>query len=199
VRDWKEYVTNFGRRPLIIAIGIQREYATPGMPFFLSGIGESLENCRRIIRHARILGWPVAHVRDIQDGHLFNGDVTYSEFVEGFEPLPFEMVFTKSNFSGYSCSGFCNMMEKSRNSTAYIIGYISTICCLSTIVEGYHHGHLLSFVSDASLAKATARATEIEVHEFAVDVISNYADVVTTKELLSEAPLEFGHFARANQ
>ena len=40
--------------PLLIAIDIQREYITPGRPYCLNGVDESLENCRDILAHARL-------------------------------------------------------------------------------------------------------------------------------------------------
>ena len=49
--------------PLLIAIEIQREYTTKGRPYFMEGIDESLENCRKVLTHAREKNWTVAHVR----------------------------------------------------------------------------------------------------------------------------------------
>ena len=52
--------------PLLIAIDIQREYTPVGRPYYINGVEPSVENCRRILSHARDQRWPVAHVRHVQ-------------------------------------------------------------------------------------------------------------------------------------
>lgn len=171
--------------PLVVAIDIQREYTTKGRPFYLNGIEESLENCRAILSHARVQRWPVAHIRHIQKGHVFSDSNPCSRFVEGFEPFPHEFVFTKSNFSCYSCRGFEKFMEWSRADRIFVIGYNSLMCCLSTILDGYNRGHELTFVHDASLARPTPNADEFSAHLHATDIIGLYTDVVRTADVLA--------------
>ena len=180
-----------GETPLLIAIEIQREYTTPGRPYFMEGIDESLENCRRILAHARDQNWTVAHVRHEQPGSVFGQSHTATQFVKGFEPLPHEYLFTKGNFSCYSDPGFEKFMETSRPEQVYLIGYSSPMCCLSTIVEGYHRGHELSFVTDASLARATPNAEEKTAHMHATHIISFYANLVETSEVIGDASRGF--------
>ena len=122
--------------PLLVAIDIQREYTTQGRRYYINGVEPSLENCRKVLSHARGQRWPVAHVRHVQGGHLFNETMPYSRFVEGFEPLPHEFVFTKNNFSCYSNAAFSDLLESARRGTVYIIGYNSLMCCLSTSLYG---------------------------------------------------------------
>lgn len=170
--------------PMVVAIDIQREYTTPGRPFFLRGIDESLENCAAIIAHARCESWPIVHVRHVQDGHVFNEQTPFGRFVEGFEPRGSEMLFSKDKLSCYSNKGFAELMQWARSETVYVIGYNSIMCCLSTLVEAFHRGHRLNFVTDASLAKATAHASEDETHRIMTDVISIYANVVRTEDVI---------------
>ena len=176
-----------GATPLLVMIDVQREYVTSGRPFFLNHIGPSLENCRRLLAHARSYSWPVAHVRHVQNGHLFNGALPYSRFVDGFEPKPDEMVFTKGNLSCYSSDEFSRLMRSAQGERIYVAGYNSLMCCLSTIVEGFHRGHRMTFVSDASLARATKHADEVEAHLHATDIISIYADVVRTGDVVTKS------------
>ena len=176
-----------GDSPMLVMIDVQREYATPGRPFYLKEMAPSLENCRRLLAHARASSWPVAHVRHVQDGQLFNGALPSSRFIQGFEPKPDEMVFTKGNLSCYSNDEFSRLMRAACGDRVYIAGYNSLMCCLSTVVEGFHRGHRLTFVSDASLARATKHADELEAHLHATDIISIYAEVVNTLDVLSES------------
>jgi ureidoacrylate peracid hydrolase len=174
------------RTPILINIDIQREYTTPGRPFHLAGIEASLRNCRRLLRHARTNRWPVMHVRHVQTtGHLFGEGMEFSRFVEGFEPLPNEPVFTKSNLSCYSDEGFRRMMDGAHQDQVFVAGYNSLMCCLSTLVDAFHRGHRLHYVADASLARATRCADEAEAHRHATEILSIYADIVTTDEVLA--------------
>jgi ureidoacrylate peracid hydrolase len=184
--------------PLLIAIDIQREYITPGRPYCLNGVDESLENCRDILAHARARRWQIAHVRHVQPGPLFNENHAATQFVKGFEPLPHEYLFTKNNFSAYSNTGFARFMEHSRPEQVYIIGYNSLMCCLSTIIEGYHRGHELTFVKDASLARATPAANEAEAHVHATHIISFYANVMAADEVMGDVTAGYA-FQRAEQ
>lgn len=171
--------------PLLVAIDIQREYTTEGRPFYLKGIKESLGNCKAVLDHARAQRWPVAHVRHIQKGHVFSETNSCSMFVEGFEPLPHEFLFTKSNFTCYSCAGFANFMEWSQSDRIFIIGYNSSMCCLSTIIDGYNRGHELTFVHDASLARPTSNADERSAHLHVIDIIKLYSEVISSVEVLA--------------
>ena len=175
------------RTPILINIDIQREYTTQGRPFYLNGIEPSLRNCRRLLRHARASSWPVIHVRHIQKkGHLFDEAMEFSRFVEGFEPLPNEPVFTKSNLSCYSDPAFGRMMESACHDRVYVAGYNSLMCCLSTLVDAFHRGHRLNYVADASLARATKSADEAEAHRHATEILSIYADIVSTDQVTAD-------------
>ncbi len=55
----------------LVVIDVQREYSTPGRPFFLKGIDSSLENIRKILKGARQAEIPVIHVQHLQEGRYF--------------------------------------------------------------------------------------------------------------------------------
>ena len=174
------------KSPVVVAIDIQQEYTTAGRPFYLAGIEPSLENCRRILRHARTKGWPVIHVRHLQAGAVFNPDEPHSRFVSGFEPEAGEPVVTKSRLSSYSNEEFGRLIDGCGGSELLVIGYGSPMCCLATIVAGAVFGHKFSFVHDASWARAISGSTEQDVHESATRILSIHAKLVSTAEVLGK-------------
>ena len=174
----------FGRLSLLVLVDVQREYSTPGRPFCIGSIGESLENGRRLLAHARRQAWPIAHVRHLQSGHLFNEALEYSRFVEGFEPLPNEMLFGKSQLSCYASEGFRAFMHSARGEQVYLAGYTSQMSCLATVLDGFGQGHRFNFVVDASGARATAHAAEREAHQHAADIIAIYAGIVSVDDVV---------------
>lgn len=171
-------------KPVVIAIDIQREYTTPGRPYCMAGIQPSLDNCRRIIRQARSAGWPVIHVRHLQDGSVFNPQDLHSQFVEGCEPAQGEAVVTKSKLSSYSNDEFRRILDGHDSAEFLVIGYGSNMCCLATIVSGAVFGHRFSFIHDASWARAVGGSTEQEAHASASRILGIHARLRTTDELL---------------
>jgi nicotinamidase-related amidase len=168
----------------LLLIDIQKEYNTPGRPYFLNGIDTSLKYAKFMLDFARKNQWEIIHVKHLQEGELFSKDKSHSEFVEGFEPSADEKIFEKSNFSCFTSCNFTKYMENHINKNIYVAGYGSTMCCLSTIIEGYHRGFKMNFIQDASLAKAAGGRSEQELHEAANIIIAPFASTVTTSSFV---------------
>jgi len=176
----------------LVLIDIQKEYTTLGRPFYLNGIESSLNNARKLLKMARAKKWDIVHVQHFRkDGNgIFNrSEPQFSGFVDGFEPTSEERYFEKHIFSCYSNPEFANFMEEKKNEPTYIIGYGTTKCVLSTIIEGFHRGHhSLIVVEDATYAKAELEQgfSEKDLHKAMIATIrSSYAKVQTTAELLT--------------
>lgn len=165
-------------KPILVVVDVQKEYVTEGRPYFINGIGPSLERARESLAAARAAGWEVLHVRHLQDGDLFGRGSAFSAFVPGFEPRPGEPEFIKGDYSCYSSPEFAAKMKESLGRPVYVVGYGSTKCCLATIIDGYHRGQELFFVSDASDAKRSDRFDERSLHEHATDILRSYCTVV---------------------
>ncbi|SDX23548.1 Nicotinamidase-related amidase [Marininema mesophilum] len=170
-------------RNALVLIDIQREYVTEGRPFYIRSIGPSLENAKTMLEKARTEGWMVVHVRHLQEGEIFNADSEFSDFVQGFEPRIGEREITKYKFSCFSSEEFSEMMDRLKEYRIHIVGYGSTMCCLSTIVEGYHRGHQMIFIHDASNAKEMDKFSEESHHAHATEIMATFADVATTQEI----------------
>ncbi len=125
----------------------------------------------------------IIHVRHEQDGDLFEKATIKSDFISGFEPYKNEHQIIKSNYSCFSSIEFSKLVNSNKSDEFIVIGYSSTLCCLSTIIEGYHKGLKIRYVLDSSMAKAN-KFDEIDTHNYEVDTISAYADVISTNKLL---------------
>jgi ureidoacrylate peracid hydrolase len=169
---------------VLVLIDVQKEYTATGRPFCLSGIEESLGKIKLCLEYARQNNYKIIHVRHIQDGDIFSKNNCFAGFIEGFEPLENEDVITKSNFSAFTSDDFVNAIG-SPDKPMYIVGYGSTMCCLSTIVDGYHRGYNILFIEDASYAKKTVIAGEKDMHRFATEIIKNFAKVITGDHFLT--------------
>jgi ureidoacrylate peracid hydrolase len=171
--------------PVLVVIDIQKEYTTPGRSFYLETAGPSLHNAARVLAHARSNRWEVVHIRHLQDGEIFNSKSELAGFVAGFEPAAGETEIAKGDFSCYSAPRFAELMKERLERPVYVIGYGSTMCCLSTIIDGYHRGQKFTFVRDASCARRTPNFDEQSTHAYATDILTTFSKVVETSHVLA--------------
>ncbi len=171
------------KEKVLCVIDIQKEYNTEGRPFFIKGIEDSLEKAQKVLDLARKQGWVVAHIQHLQSGTIFSPDSSHSDFIEEFAPSDGERVFTKGNFSCFSSKEFTDFLNAHKSSEIYIIGYGTTMCCISTVIDGYHRGYKITFVSDASDAKPTSNYSSEVLHSVTTEVIRTFATVTSTEEV----------------
>jgi len=172
-------------KDVLLLIDIQKEYNTETRPFYIEGIEYSLKNAKKLLENARENNWEVIHVKHIQNGSMFSNDSEYSDYIDGFSPRKNEREFIKNNFSCFSNPQFSEILQKLVDSNIMIIGYGSTMCVLSTIIEGYHRGNKITFVHDASNAKADANKSELEIHSVMTSVLSRFAKIISADDILS--------------
>jgi ureidoacrylate peracid hydrolase len=171
---------------VLLVVDIQKEYVTKGRPFFIESIGPSIDNAKKVLSHARTLGWPIVHVKHVQKGEIFSPESPYSEYADGFRPQKGEKEFVKENFSCYSNPEFAAEMKTYYKDEIVVVGYGSTMCCLSTIIDGYHRGQKFVFVKDATCAKKGPTLSEQSLHTHATEIILPFAKVCSTHELISD-------------
>lgn len=175
----------------LVVIDIQREYTTPGRRFHIQSIGPSLRNAYSMLRFARSQGWPIVHVQHLQDGEIFNRASHYADFVDGFVPERGETLAVKGNYSSFSSPEFTRFAAEHADREFVVVGYGTTMCCLSTIVDGYHRGYKFALVEDACAARAVGQLSEAAMHTHAVATLGPFARVTTSEQetrLLAVAP-----------
>lgn len=171
---------------ILVVIDVQNEIETEGRPYFIDGVENSLRNGRQILQNAREQGWKIYHVRHLQDGDIFGKSSPFSDYVTGFEKRNNETEFIKSNYSAYSSEEFASRMKEQKENNVVLIGYGTTKCILSTIIDGYHRGQNLTLVWDASGAQKMDGRTSESVHDFAVEILKPFCRIVKTKDFLAE-------------
>jgi len=122
-------------------------------------------------------------VKHEQDGDLFEKNTNKTKFIKGFEALNNEYIFSKSNYSCFSSSDFTKLVEKNKSDEFVIIGYSSTLCCLSTIIEAYHKGLNITYITDASMVKSNKYNEQI-THDHAIDILCAYSNNMKTNDFI---------------
>ncbi len=180
---------------ILVLIDIQKEYVTPGRPFYLSGFEPSLENSRQLLAFARKNNWEIIHIQHSngETAERFNSKTEYFDFVDDFKPINSEKHFVKMDFSCYSSPEFNTYMSelftsKEAAPNIYLIGYNTVMCCLSTLEEARRKKHKMHLVKDATLAKAIGNVTEKDMHQIMLGVYAakGLAPLVTTEEIIRQ-------------
>lgn len=163
----------------LVVIDVQKEYTTPGRRFHIKDIAASLENAQSMLAVARENGWPVIHVKHQQEGEVFNPASELSAFVDGFAPLDGEAVAVKHNISSFSSPAFAQFVAAHAKHEFVVVGYGTTMCCLSTIIDGYNRGYKFSIVGDACAARASDAFSEQSMHEHALKILAPFSKVTS--------------------
>jgi len=172
--------------PVIVLIDPQREYLSEKRALGLPNISNAVENCRTLLAFARQQGFPVAFMRWQQDGKFFERSGGYGGWIEGLEPGGSDMIFDRSLPSCYANRDFAEMMDRGGGANAVLAGFTGTIACLSTVIDGYHRRHTVTFVADASSSHDLQSSSQDAAHRFISEVISLYCPVTSTTRWICE-------------
>lgn len=170
---------------VFLFVDMQLEFLASGRAYALGNIENCITNSLSILETARAHGMTIAHFHSYMDSTFFNQETRFSNPIEGFQPFPNEMVFERDQPSIYSNAAFSAFLESIYSPELFLIGLTGEKSCLSTVVECAHRKQNLTFIQDASASPSIGNLTEVESHDFVSEIISVYAEVITTKELLS--------------
>lgn len=171
-------------RKILVLIDVQKEYSTEGRAFYIENIRETLTRAKKILEFAREKNWKIIHVKHEQDGEIFNRNSEFSDYIEGFLPLGEEYKFIKNNYSCYTNREFKEIMERNIENDIYVMGYSSTMCILSTIIDGYHRKNKIIYIEDASDAKPEEGVTSRELHKYMKIVLAKYCKLMDTENVI---------------
>jgi nicotinamidase-related amidase len=177
---------DFDSAPTIIFVDLQKEYECETRRLGFRSLKSVIENCERLLSHARQHRYPIVFARWLQPANVFNRNAMFSDWIDGFRPNGSEMVFEHNWPSCYSNTDFLQMMDSGGGRNAVVAGLTSSMACLATIVEGAQRNHKFTFISDASVCHPGFNRTESELHEMATTIISHYADVTNTSQWVSK-------------
>jgi nicotinamidase-related amidase len=183
---------NSSNVPIVVLVDMQQEYLAKPRLLAISEIDRALDNCRRVLDHARDIGLPVAFMRLINESAFFNRATPFVRWIEGFEPYRNEMVFERSSPSCYSCEPFAALMHQSRGGIV-LAGFAGESACLSTLIDAFHRNHRVTYVCDASASHALEDVPAGEIHRAVSKISGLYGEVYeTTDWIASTLPRKLG-------
>ena len=175
---------NSSNVPIVVLVDMQQEYLAKPRLLAISEIDRALDNCRRVLDHAREIGLPVAFMRLLNESAFFNRATPFVRWIEGFEPYRNEMVFERSSPSCYSCEPFAALMNQSRGGIV-LAGFAGESACLSTLIDAFHRNHRVTFLCDASASHALEDVPAGEIHRAVSKISGLYGEVYETTDWIA--------------
>jgi len=175
----------FLHNSIFLFVDLQLEYLSFGRAFALENLEDCLSNSLKILEMARESGMAIAHFRRLMDGTFFNHETKFSNWIEDFQPRPNEMVFEREQPSIYSNAAFTAFLGSINFPELIVTGLTGENSCLSTAVESAHRNHRATFIHDASASRSISNLSEKKSHAFVTEIINVYAEVTTTREIIS--------------
>ena len=183
---------NSSNVPIVVFVDMQQEYVAAPRLLAISGIDRALDNCRKVLDHARRIGLPVAFVRMLSESAFFNRATPFARWIEGFEPYRNEMIFERDSPSCYSCEPFTALMNQSRGGMV-LVGFAGESSCLSTLIDAFHRNHKVTYLCDASASYALDDVSADEIHRAVSKISGLYGDVHETDDwIASTLPRKLG-------
>jgi len=171
--------------PTVVMIDLQQEYVAPPRRMAVPDATEALVHCRRVLAHARTMGFPVAFMKWVTRAPFFNAATRFSQWIDGFSPLGTEMVFERELPSCFASHDFASVMDEGAGGNIVLAGFAGESACLSTVIDAYHRGHRVTFLTDASASHALDAFTAPNVHQMLSKVLGLYGGVATTAEWIN--------------
>jgi nicotinamidase-related amidase len=183
VIDLRAYVNPSVIQTLVL-VDLQQEYIASPRVLALEETKGALANCRAALAHARAMGLPVAFVRWIDRTPIFNKASRFSRWIEGFEPHGVDMIFERNRPSCYASADFAEVIGGGGGSFV-LAGFAGEAACLATAIDGFHRGHGITFLADASASHALDDIAAKDVHRVVSTVAGLYGEVLTTKSWIA--------------
>src|SRR4051795_12344285 len=183
VIDLRAYVNPSVVQTLVL-VDLQQEYTASERVLALENTKGALANCRAALAHARAMGLPIAYVRWIDRTPLFNKATRFSRWIEGFEPHGVDMIFERNRPSCYASADFAEVMGEGGGSFV-LAGFAGEAACLATVIDGFHRGHSITYLTDASASHALDDVAANEVQRVVSRLASLYGGVMTTRNWIA--------------
>jgi nicotinamidase-related amidase len=177
-------MTDASLAPCVVFVDLQREYITDTRLLALAEPTNVLANCRAVLRHARTMGFPIAHVRQAGQSSFFNPTTSFFDWIKGFEPTSADMVFERNKPSCYSNRLFSDLME-SCGGHFVLAGFAGETACLSTAVDAYHRNHHFTYLADASASHRLGHLSPNDVQSAVTEIVGVYGDTANTEKWIA--------------
>jgi nicotinamidase-related amidase len=167
------------RPRLLVCLDLQQANAPAGGDAQTDEVSLRLDNCRRVLNHARAWGWDIVHVHRRHDP-----DGGCARSIQGLEPRPCEPVMARDGLSAFSCRSFRELVDGAHDAEIVLIGFCAASSCLATLFGAHDRGLTALFVADAVAAGSLAALGPEEIEPVIRSIAAPFAEAVSTDQLI---------------
>ncbi len=168
---------------MVVFLDLQLEYVSEGRPPFIAAAIPAVTKCASLLKRVRQLKLPIAHFRFIQSTQEFNRASAFSLTIDDVRPRANEYVYEHSLPSCFSNKAFAELMRNVEAPKLLIAG-IGERAMLSTVIDGYHRGCIISVVHDCAASGPLYQESEVDTHQALGCLMSSFAEVLQLNEVL---------------
>jgi maleamate amidohydrolase len=185
----------FGNKTALIVIDLLQGYTTEGAPLYAPGVVEAVSEMHEVLKAARATNMPIIHTQVRYNPHTFiDGGIwtkkapvlksliegnPYSQFCEGMEPLPEELLITKNYASAFFGTSLSSTLTGAGVDTLMITGCTTSGCIRATAVDALQYGFRPICVRECC---GDRHSDPHEANLF--DINAKYGDVILKAEAL---------------
>ena len=184
----------FGKRPALLIVDFVRAYIEPGSPLY-AGAESAFESAKRVTAAARAARIPIIFTGVEYEPGGINGGVFYrkvgalkvfdkgsrlSEYCNGLEPQPGELLLLKQYASAFFGTSLAATLTSQQIDTVIITGVSTSGCVRATALDACQHGFIPFVVRDA-VGDRDPRPHEANLF----DLQAKYAEVVSEATILA--------------
>jgi nicotinamidase-related amidase len=170
--------------PCVVFVDLQKEYVANSRLMAVPEPYQALGHCRAALQHARTMGFPIAHVRQIRRAPFFNPVTDFAAWIKGFEPLGGDMIFDRDKPSCYSNAQFAELMD-SYGGHFVLAGFAGETSCLSTAIDAYHRKHKFTYLTDASASHPLGTFSPAAIQNAVSEIIGLYGQAMDTRSWIA--------------
>jgi nicotinamidase-related amidase len=149
--------------------------------------GGALTACETLLSTWRSRMWPVAHLKRVAQAAWFGPMSELTDWLDGWRPVPGEMVFEHPLPSAYSSPRFSEYMRHIGPTTCTIIGFALEDTVLATVIDGFHRGHQLRVVEETVACREPGYCEPAIYRRVLLGLVENYASMPPLHSLLQPA------------
>lgn len=176
----------------LIAIDVQNEYVSGGLPIEYPDIRLSLSNIGRAMDAARAAGVLIVVVQNTTPAGapVFAAGSPGWELNEVVTSRPYDHYVEKKLPSAFAGTDLGEWLEQRQVNTITVVGYMTHNCDDSTVKHALHAGLAVEFLADAAgslpYENRAGRASAEEIHRvFTVVMQSRFAAVASTDDWIA--------------
>ena len=166
--------------PTVVFIDMQKEYiATPRL-IAIPNIEQALENCKKVLSHARRAGLPIVFVRWMDKYRaIFQFRNDHSRLDRRLRTATQRDDLRAQTAVLLFQRRLCPTEELGGNDLV-LAGFAGEAACLSTMVDAFHRNHRIVYLKDASASHALMDIPADDVHGVVARIAALYGFVAST-------------------